>query len=222
MRAADSYDYAVIRVVPRVEREEFVNVGIVLSCERAGVLRAAIALDEARLRALDPQVDMETVRRHLDAIVAVSFLACALAMTNAATRLAFAMSREGLLPPMFGVVSRRGVPARGGIVLAALVTAVPLAVLALGGTREAMRAVTSPASVVGFILAYALLCAAAPVFLARIGELTAPAAVLAALPLIGLTTVLAVYLSSTSPEAAPGLLGALASPRCSFLARRSK
>ena len=71
MRAADSYDYAVIRVVPRVEREEFVNVGIVLSCERAGVLRAAIALDEARLRALDPQVDMETVRRHLDAIVAV-------------------------------------------------------------------------------------------------------------------------------------------------------
>ena len=146
----------------------------------------------------------------IDAIVAVSFLACALAMTNAATRLAFAMSREGLLPPMFGVVSPRGVPARGGIVLAALVTAVPLAVLALGGTREAMRAVTSPASVVGFILAYALLCAAAPVFLARIGELTAPAAVLAALPLIGLTTVLAVYLSSTSPEAAPGLLGALA------------
>jgi hypothetical protein len=71
MRADDSYDYAVIRVVPRVEREEFVNVGIVLSCERAGFLQARIALDEARVRALDPHVDMDSVRRHLDAIVAI-------------------------------------------------------------------------------------------------------------------------------------------------------
>lgn len=54
MRAHDTYDYAVIRVVPRVEREEFVNVGIILSCERAKFLEARIELDEARLLALDP------------------------------------------------------------------------------------------------------------------------------------------------------------------------
>lgn len=71
MRAADTYDYAVIRVVPRVERAEFVNAGIVLSCHAARFLRARIALDEARLLALDPNVDLDTVRRHLDAIPAI-------------------------------------------------------------------------------------------------------------------------------------------------------
>ncbi|MGE0798821.1 MAG: DUF3037 domain-containing protein [Lautropia sp.] len=71
MRAGDSYDYAVIRVVPRVEREEFINVGIVLSCERAKFLQARIALNETRLRILDPGVDVDQVRRHLDAIVSI-------------------------------------------------------------------------------------------------------------------------------------------------------
>ena len=65
MRAHDSYDYAVIRVVPRVEREEFVNVGILLSCAATQYLEARIELDEARLRALDPAIDIVAVRRHL-------------------------------------------------------------------------------------------------------------------------------------------------------------
>ena len=71
MRAHDTYDYAVIRVVPRVEREEFVNVGIILSCERAKFLEARIELDEARLLALDPTLDLESLRRHLDTIPAI-------------------------------------------------------------------------------------------------------------------------------------------------------
>ena len=71
MPAHDTYDYAVIRVVPRVEREEFVNVGIILSCERAKFLEARIELDEARLLALDPTLDMESLRRHLDNIPAI-------------------------------------------------------------------------------------------------------------------------------------------------------
>jgi hypothetical protein len=66
--ALHTYDYAVIRVVPRVEREEFVNAGVVVSCEGAKLLAAAIELDEPRLLALDPQVDLELVRRHLLAI----------------------------------------------------------------------------------------------------------------------------------------------------------
>ena len=63
-----SYDYAVIRVVPRVEREEFVNVGVIVSCPAHGFLEAAIEMDEARVRALDATLDMETVRAHLAAI----------------------------------------------------------------------------------------------------------------------------------------------------------
>ncbi|UWX03918.1 DUF3037 domain-containing protein [Pseudoxanthomonas sp. NC8] len=71
MHAHDTYDYAVIRVVPRVEREEFVNVGVILSCERAKFLEARIEVDGARLRALDPDIDLVLVRRHLDAIAAI-------------------------------------------------------------------------------------------------------------------------------------------------------
>ena len=68
MRAPDSYDYAVIRVVPRVERGEFINVGVIVSCEKTGYLKAANERDEPRLRALDPQVDIPTLQRHLKAI----------------------------------------------------------------------------------------------------------------------------------------------------------
>ena len=67
----DTYDYAVIRVVPRVEREEFINVGVILSCPATKFLQARIELDAARLQALDPQVDLDTVRRHLAAIEAI-------------------------------------------------------------------------------------------------------------------------------------------------------
>ncbi|MEN1927625.1 DUF3037 domain-containing protein [Luteimonas sp. MJ250] len=68
VRAPDSYDYAVIRVVPRVERGEFINVGVIVSCEKTGYLKAVIEPDDARLRALDPGIDLDTLRRHLDAI----------------------------------------------------------------------------------------------------------------------------------------------------------
>lgn len=71
MRAHDTYDYAVIRVVPRVEREEFVNVGVILSCDASRYLEARIELDEARVLALDPHLDLEALRRHLDSIPAI-------------------------------------------------------------------------------------------------------------------------------------------------------
>jgi hypothetical protein len=60
-----SYDYAVIRVVPRVERQEFVNAGVIMWCRDQDLIEARIELDEARLRMLDPAVDLEAVRRHL-------------------------------------------------------------------------------------------------------------------------------------------------------------
>src|SRR5688572_24277268 len=68
---ANHYDYAVIRVVPRVEREEFVNVGVILSCEASRYLEARIELDEARVLALAPSLDLESLRRHLDTMPAI-------------------------------------------------------------------------------------------------------------------------------------------------------
>ena len=53
-----TYDYAIVRVVPRVERGEFVNVGVIVSSDAEGYLAARFELDEARLRALDPHVDL--------------------------------------------------------------------------------------------------------------------------------------------------------------------
>lgn len=68
MPTPPTYDYAVLRVVPRVERGEFVNAGIVLWCAGARFLGARIELDEAALTALDPAVDLPQVHEALAAI----------------------------------------------------------------------------------------------------------------------------------------------------------
>lgn len=64
---AKLFEYAVLRVVPRVERGEFINAGVILYCQDAGFLDARIHLDPERLRALDPRLDPEVVRAHLEA-----------------------------------------------------------------------------------------------------------------------------------------------------------
>jgi len=71
MRALRTYDYAVVRVVPRVERGEFVNAGIILSCDVERILRASIELDESALLAIDATVDMELVKKVLASIPAI-------------------------------------------------------------------------------------------------------------------------------------------------------
>ena len=63
-----TYDYAIVRVVPKVERAEFVNAGVIVSCQKLDLLIARIELDEQRLKALDPSIDLELVRTHLAAI----------------------------------------------------------------------------------------------------------------------------------------------------------
>ena len=68
MPTPDAFEYAVVRVVPHVEREEFINVGVIVFCYRQDYLDARIELDEARLKALAPDVDVESVRAHLAAI----------------------------------------------------------------------------------------------------------------------------------------------------------
>jgi Protein of unknown function (DUF3037) len=60
------FEYALLRVVPRVERGEFINAGVVLYCQDTKFLDARIHLDPVRLRALDPHLDPETVQAHLE------------------------------------------------------------------------------------------------------------------------------------------------------------
>ena len=68
MRDLVTYDYAIVRVVPKVEREEFLNAGVIVSCPERELLLARIEVDERRLLALDPTIDLQSVQAHLAAI----------------------------------------------------------------------------------------------------------------------------------------------------------
>jgi hypothetical protein len=68
MPALSSYDYAIVRVVPCVERGECINVGIILFCRTRRFLGALISLDGQRLTALFPAIDIDAVQSHLNNI----------------------------------------------------------------------------------------------------------------------------------------------------------
>ena len=72
MPAQSSFDYAVLRVVPRVECEEFINAGVVVFCLEQQYLEARVHVDEQRLKALWPQIDVDLVRQHLEAFRSVA------------------------------------------------------------------------------------------------------------------------------------------------------
>lgn len=67
MQGKHIYDYAVIRVVPRVEREEFINVGLIMFCKRAGYLNVRIRVDEEKLRLFPSEMDLDCLYDSLNA-----------------------------------------------------------------------------------------------------------------------------------------------------------
>ena len=71
MSAEYTYDYAIIRVMPRVDRGEVVNVGVILNCPDLNFLDLRFEVDEARLRMLDANVDVDLVREQLAAFAAI-------------------------------------------------------------------------------------------------------------------------------------------------------
>nr|WP_218869951.1 APC family permease [Herbiconiux flava] len=129
----------------------------------------------------------------LDLSIATSFLACAIASTTALARVLFAMGREGVVPPLVGSAHPRfRTPWVAAAIAVPVVAGVPIAAIALGsGLWETLIVVAAA----GYITAYGLVCVAAPVFLRRIGELTAAVAVrsITAAALLGVGLV--VYLS---------------------------
>ena len=66
------FQYAIVRVVPQVERGECLNAGVVLFCRPRRFLAARVELDERRLRALAPDLELEAVRGHLDALCRIA------------------------------------------------------------------------------------------------------------------------------------------------------
>ena len=67
MQGQDLFEYAVIRLVPKVEREEFMNVGVILYCAKQKYLKARIELDEQRFSVFCGSTDLEELRHHLNA-----------------------------------------------------------------------------------------------------------------------------------------------------------
>lgn len=67
-----AFDYVVVQVVPRVDRDERMNAGVILFCPASGFLGCRVALDSERLRALSPDVDVDGVAQQLAAIQAVA------------------------------------------------------------------------------------------------------------------------------------------------------
>jgi hypothetical protein len=70
--AAEVFQYAVLQIVPRIERDERMNAGVVVFSRRHRFLAARVGLDRARLAALDARTDADELERHLDALVAVA------------------------------------------------------------------------------------------------------------------------------------------------------
>lgn len=84
MPAPRTYDYAIVRVVPRVERGEFVNAGVIVWCASASFLQCRIELDEARVRALDPGADLAALH---DALAGIALICAGGAAAGALGRL---------------------------------------------------------------------------------------------------------------------------------------
>ncbi len=71
MPEPSAFDYAVVRIVPEVTREEFVNVGVILFCRTRHFLGARLHLDRARLATLDPALDVKDIEAQLALIPAI-------------------------------------------------------------------------------------------------------------------------------------------------------
>ena len=68
MPSPASFDYTILRVVPRVERQEFINAGVVVFCLEKRYLATRIRLDAERLKALWPDADVDLANEHLEAV----------------------------------------------------------------------------------------------------------------------------------------------------------
>lgn len=72
MQEKNLYEYAVIRLVPKVEREEFINIGVLLFCKSKRFLQMKSHVDEQRIRCLAPYIDIDLVKAQLESFDAIT------------------------------------------------------------------------------------------------------------------------------------------------------
>lgn len=141
-----------------------------------------------------------------DVGIAASFLACAIGSTTALTRVLFALSRDGVVSSFAGRTHRRfGTPTGALLLCLPPIAATPVLLVAAGvGVRDAMHLIIAVGGA-GFIVAYILVCVAAPVFLRRIGESTAWSAAVAVISAAGLAAALVGFLAVDTATGSPAV-----------------
>lgn len=155
----------------------------------------------------------------LDLGIAMSFAACALATLNALVRVVFSMARDGIAPAALGATHpRRHVPHIAIAVVLPVVVLVPVGLLAAGIPVPRVLADLLTISTVGYLVAYLLVCLAAPFFLRRIGELTPAPVVITAVLVPVLLVVLVAYVVSARGGLIPAVVGVLVLAGVTWLA----
>jgi amino acid transporter len=146
----------------------------------------------------------------LDLGIATSFFACTVATGNVLVRVLFSMARDGILPQALGHTHRRYRTPHVAILTALpLAGAAPVALLATGMPPGGVLTLLLSVASAGFLAAYLLVCLAAPLFLRRIGELTAAPVVATAVIVPILVVVSGAYVASASGGPVPVVLGVL-------------
>ena len=137
----------------------------------------------------------------LDAALVLSFLACAVATATALSRVLFSLARDGVVPGVLGRTHRRfrtpHVATGLGVPVATAAVAVPLA---LGVPAGQVLVALLATATVGFLITYALVCLAAPLFLRRIGELTTSAVLTAVVAVPALLAALVAFVVAAPPS----------------------
>ncbi|GAA3034460.1 APC family permease [Microbacterium dextranolyticum] len=146
-----------------------------------------------------------------DAGIAASFLACAIGSTTALARVLFAMGRDGVLGATVGRThARYGTPIGAISVSLPIVVAVPLTLAVTGVDLRAAMHLTLAIGGVGYIVSYALVCLAAPVFLRRIGESTQAAVVMSWVAAIALLAAVVAFAAADVSSGSPAMAVAIA------------
>jgi len=169
-----------------------------------------LAGQQQPVRALAAAEHLPWLPTLLDAGVATSFLACSVATTTALARLLFSMGREGVLPARLGRAHRRFRTPHVAIAVALpVLAAVPVVLISLGVSPARALVPLLTTAALGYLVAYLLVCLAAPVFLHRIGELTVPSVAATSVIVPVLLVVLVAFVSTAPVSVAALVTGAV-------------
>ncbi|MGA0567208.1 APC family permease [Rathayibacter sp. KR2-224] len=190
--------------IPRVMRWSILGTGFfyLLSAytQLAAFHAAHISLESVQtpVNVLASNADIGWIGTILDAGLAASFMACAIASLTALSRVLFSLGREGVLPSRLGLADPGSKAPRVAFALVAPVVAlVPILLLAVGWSPEVLMPVLLSAAVPGYLVSYCLVCASVPLFLRRIGEPSRRAAWSAVMASAFIVTVFVTYLIIT-------------------------